>query len=58
VIWACELLNRLSDGQLDDAFKAADYAPDIRQRYIAKLRSKIQEGLALRASREARLIQP
>ena len=25
VIWACELMNRLSDAQLDDAFKAADY---------------------------------
>jgi hypothetical protein len=48
VIWACELMNRLSDSQLDDAFKAAGYPPDIRQRFIAKLRSKIQEGLALR----------
>ena len=30
VIWACELMNRLSDAQLDDAFKAAGYPPDIR----------------------------
>jgi len=50
IVWGCELLNRLSDAQLDDAFRAADYAPDIRQRYIAKIRSKIREGLALRAS--------
>ena len=49
IVWGCELLNRLSDAQLDDAFRAADYAPDIRQRYIAKIRSKIREGLALRA---------
>jgi hypothetical protein len=47
VVWACELMNKLSDAQLDDAFKAADYAPDIRQRYITKLREKIREGLAL-----------
>ena len=49
IVWGCELLNRLSDAQLDDALRAADYAPDIRQRYIAKIRSKIREGLALRA---------
>ena len=58
VIWACDLMNRLSDSQLDDAFKAADYPPDNRQRYIAKLRSKIQEGLALRATQDARLREP
>ena len=50
IVWGCELLNRLSDTQLDDAFRAADYAPDIRQRYIVKIRSKIREGLALSAS--------
>jgi hypothetical protein len=55
VIWACELINRLSDAQLDDAFKAADYPSDIRQRYIAKLRNKIREGLALRTAQEAGL---
>ena len=49
IVWGCELLDRLSDAQLDDAFRAADYAPDIRQRYVAKIRSKIREGLALRA---------
>jgi hypothetical protein len=50
IVWGCELLDRLSDAQLDDAFRAAGYVPDIRQRYIAKIRSKIREGLALRAS--------
>jgi len=49
LVWGCELLNRLSDSQLDDAFRAADYPPEIRQRYIAKIRSKIREGLALRS---------
>lgn len=50
IIWGCELLNRLSDAQLDDAFRAADYPLDIRQRYIAQIRSKIREGLALRTT--------
>jgi hypothetical protein len=54
VIWACELVNRLSDAQLDDAFEAGGYQPDIRQRYIAKLRSKIREGLALRSLEASR----
>jgi hypothetical protein len=49
VIWACELLNRLRDAQFDDAFEAAGYEPTIRARYIAKIRAKINEGLALRA---------
>ena len=55
VVWACELINRLSDAQLHDAFKAGGYEPDIRQRYIAKLRSKIREGLALRSIEQPRL---
>jgi hypothetical protein len=58
VIWACELMSRLNDAQLDDAFKAAEYPPDIRQRYIRKLRAKIQEGLALREDRQARRREP
>jgi hypothetical protein len=53
VIWACELMNRLQDAQLDDAFEAAGYDPAIRTRFIAKIRAKLREGLALRA--DARL---
>jgi len=48
VIWACELMNRLQDAQLDDAFEAAGYEPAIRARFIAKIRAKLREGLALR----------
>jgi hypothetical protein len=48
LIWACDLLNRLSDAQFDQAFTAAEYPPDVRRRYIKKVRDKIQEGLALR----------
>jgi hypothetical protein len=47
VVWICQLLNRLSDRQLDDAFRAAGYAAPIRDRYVRKLREKIQEGVAL-----------
>jgi hypothetical protein len=48
-------MNRLSDAQLDDAFEAGGYEPAIRQRYIAKLRDKVREGLALRTVQSARL---
>ena len=50
VIWACELMNRLRDAQLDDAFKAAEYEPALRARFVKKIRDKIQEGLALRST--------
>jgi hypothetical protein len=54
LIWACELMNRLRDAQLDAAFQAGGYPPDIRQRYIKKIRAKLQEGLALRPLLAAR----
>lgn len=54
VIWACERVNRLRDSQLDAAFKAADYPPDVRQRYVRAIRERIREGLALRTVQEAR----
>jgi hypothetical protein len=47
VVWACRLLSRLSDQQWDDAFRAAGYDEPVRRRYVAKLKSKVQEGLAL-----------
>jgi hypothetical protein len=47
VRWAAELLNRLSDAQWDDAFRAADYSPDVRARFIKKIKAKIAEGLAV-----------
>jgi hypothetical protein len=53
VVWACALMNRLRDAQLDDAFKAAQYDAATRARFVAKIRAKIRQGLALRA--EARL---
>ena len=47
VRWTAELLSRLSDAQWDDAFRAAHYAPDIRTRFIRKIKAKIAEGLAV-----------
>ena len=37
----------LTDTQWDDAFRAADYSPDVRARYIKKIKAKIAEGLAV-----------
>ena len=47
VVWTCRLFAQLSDRQWDSAFRAAGYPDEMRQRYIAKLKSKIAEGLAL-----------
>ena len=50
VLWAASLLARVSDAQWHDAFRAGAYPPDIRARFIAKLKSKIREGLAVAGS--------
>jgi hypothetical protein len=47
VHWTAELLARITDAQWDDAFRAAQYPPDIRARYIRKIKAKIAEGLAI-----------
>lgn len=47
VVWASELLGRLSDRQWQDAFRAGGYQPDVANRFIAKLREKIDQGKAL-----------
>jgi hypothetical protein len=47
VRWMCSRLSRLSDKQWDAAFRAAGQPPEVTARFIARLRAKIQEGLAL-----------
>ena len=47
VVWACRLLDGLSDRQLEDAFRAAGYPESVRSRFIRKIEEKIKEGLAL-----------
>ena len=47
VRWAATLLSRISDAQWNDAFRAGGFAPAVSARFIAKLKAKIREGLAL-----------
>ena len=47
VRWTADLLSRVTDAQWEDAFRAADYSPDVRARYIKKIKAKIAEGLAV-----------
>ena len=52
VVWASNLLARLSDRQWRDAFRAGGYEPQVADRFIRKLRDKIRQGqdLARRAA--------
>jgi hypothetical protein len=47
VRWICEKLERLTDRQWDDAFRAGGYAPEVANRFIRRFKQKIEEGLAL-----------
>jgi hypothetical protein len=46
VYWAAQLMARVSDTQWADAFRAGGYTPDVTGRFVAKLKSKIDDGLA------------
>lgn len=48
VIWACEQLAKIPDGHWQAAFRAGAYPQAEADRYIAKIKSKIAQGLALR----------
>ena len=52
VAWASTLLGRLSEKQWQDAFRAGGYSRETADRFIAKLKEKIEQGKAL-ASRAA-----
>ena len=47
VRWICEKLERLTDKQWEDAFRAGGYAPEVANRFIRRFDQKIKEGLAL-----------
>ena len=49
VRWAAEHMRRLTDAQWHDAFRTANYADADAERYIRRLKEKIDDGLALRA---------
>jgi hypothetical protein len=51
VRWAAGRLSRLTDQQWHDAFRAANYAQIDQDRYIGRLKEKIDDGLALRVDR-------
>ncbi len=48
VRWICERLSRLTDRQLDDAFRAAGYPKVTADRFIRRLEQKVAEGLQLK----------
>ena len=53
VTWAAGQLGRLTDAQWRDAFRAANYAPAPAGRFLARIKEKIADGLALRVDRRA-----
>ena len=50
VIWACEQLAKIPDGHWRAAFKAGAYPQPHADRYIRKIKDKIAQGLALKAT--------
>lgn len=50
VRWICERLNRLTDDQWHDAFRAGGYDKALAERFIRRMKQKIREGLALKES--------
>jgi hypothetical protein len=48
VRWLCERLQRLTDKQWQDAFRAGGYNPQTAERFIRRMKQKIAEGLALK----------
>lgn len=53
VQWAATRMQGLSDAQWHQAFSAAGYSEPFANRFIARLRLKIDDGLALRAREHA-----
>jgi hypothetical protein len=48
VRWICARLDAITDEQWHDAFRAGGYGKPIAERFIRRLKQKIQEGLALK----------
>jgi len=47
VHWIAGRLQRLTDRQWQDAFRAGGYAPQTAERFIRRMKQKIEEGLAI-----------
>ena len=50
VRWVCEQLKRLTDEQWHDAFRAGGFPPGLADRFIRRMKQKIDEGLSLKDS--------
>lgn len=48
VNWICDRLNRLTDKQWSDAFRAGGYPDALADRFIRRMKQKIAEGLAIK----------
>ena len=48
VRWICERLDRLTDRQWQDAFRAGGFGADTSERFIRRMKQKIAEGLSLK----------
>lgn len=44
VRWACDLVGRITDRQWHDVFAATGYEPDVAERFIAAIKSRIDQG--------------
>ena len=51
--WAATRLRRLTERQWRDAFRAANYTDSVRDRYMRKIRQKIEEALKVAATAQA-----
>ncbi len=49
----CERVNRLTDRQWRDAFRAGGFEPSVAARFIARIKARAAEGLALKARETA-----
>jgi hypothetical protein len=58
VVWICERLDRLTDRQWDDAFRAAGYIEEARVRILTTIERHIKQGLALADKPVARASTP
>ena len=50
VRWACEQLRALTDDQWHDAFRAGGFPKSLADRFIRRMKQKIDEGLSLKDS--------
>ena len=50
VRWVCGQLRQLTDDQWADAFRAGGFSKPIADRFIRRMKQKIDEGLALKDS--------